>query len=89
MSGPSGERMEADGVAEPGAGLPMHVHFLQKEAARVIRGRLGHHVLGGEPEDRVTVGRCGESLGITLCHRHCAGRGDGLRPAEPVANRQY
>ena len=28
----------------------MHVHYLQEEAARVIRGRLGYQVLGGEPQ---------------------------------------
>jgi quercetin dioxygenase-like cupin family protein len=48
--GPDGERMNADGVAQPGAGPPMHVHYLQEEAARVVRGRLGHQVAGGEPQ---------------------------------------
>jgi len=48
--GPDGERAGADGVAQPGAGPPMHVHFLQEEAARVISGRLGYQVLGGEPQ---------------------------------------
>ena len=50
MPGPAGERMEADGVAQPGAGPPMHVHYFQEEAARVTRGRLGHQVPGGEPQ---------------------------------------
>ena len=48
--GPDGERLGADGVAQPGAGPPMHVHYLQEETARVVRGRLGHQVLGGEPQ---------------------------------------
>jgi quercetin dioxygenase-like cupin family protein len=48
--GPDGERLGTDGVAQPGAGPPMHVHYLQEEAARVVRGRLGHQVLGGEPQ---------------------------------------
>jgi quercetin dioxygenase-like cupin family protein len=48
--GPDGERVGADGVARPGAGPPMHVHYLQEEAARVVRGRLGYQVLGGEPQ---------------------------------------
>ena len=48
--GPSGLRAGADGVARPGAGPPMHVHYLQDEAARVVRGRLGYQVLGGEPQ---------------------------------------
>ena len=31
-----------------GAGAPMHVHYLQEEAARVVSGRLGYLVPGGE-----------------------------------------
>jgi quercetin dioxygenase-like cupin family protein len=45
---PDGDRLEAEGVAKPGAGPPMHVHYLQEEAARVVSGRLGYQVLGGE-----------------------------------------
>ncbi len=48
--GPDGARLGADGVAQPGAGPPMHVHYLQEEAARVVRGKLGYQVLGGEPQ---------------------------------------
>ena len=48
--GPEGERALADGVAKPGAGPPMHVHYLQEEAARVISGRLGYQVSGSEPQ---------------------------------------
>jgi len=48
--GPDGERAGADGVAKPGAGPPMHVHHLQEEAARVLSGRLGYQILGGEPQ---------------------------------------
>lgn len=43
---PDGDRIEVEGVAEPGAGPPMHVHYLQEEAARVVAGRLGYQVLG-------------------------------------------
>ena len=39
--------IEVDGTARPGAGPPMHVHFLQEESARVVRGRVGYQVLGG------------------------------------------
>jgi mannose-6-phosphate isomerase-like protein (cupin superfamily) len=49
-SGPDGDRALADGVAQPGAGPPMHVHYKQEEAARVIKGRLGYQVLGQEPK---------------------------------------
>ena len=44
--GPEGERVLAEGLARPGAGPPMHVHYLQDEAARVVKGRLGYQVLG-------------------------------------------
>ena len=37
--GPDGERLPADGVAQPGAGPPMHVHYLQEEAVRVVKFR--------------------------------------------------
>ena len=47
--GPDGEQAEAEGVAQPGAGPPMHVHYLQEEAARVVSGRVGYQVLGEEP----------------------------------------
>jgi quercetin dioxygenase-like cupin family protein len=48
--GPGGLRAEAEGVAQPNAGPPMHVHYLQDEAARVVTGRLGYQVLGQEPQ---------------------------------------
>ena len=44
--GPAGVRAGADGIAQPGAGPPMHVHYLQEEAVRVVRGRLGYQLLG-------------------------------------------
>jgi mannose-6-phosphate isomerase-like protein (cupin superfamily) len=44
-----GERMEIEGTARPGAGPPMHVHYLQDEVVRVVRGRFGYQVLGGPP----------------------------------------
>jgi mannose-6-phosphate isomerase-like protein (cupin superfamily) len=46
----AGDRVDADGVAQPGAGPPMHVHYLQEEAARVVTGRMGYQVLGQEPK---------------------------------------
>jgi mannose-6-phosphate isomerase-like protein (cupin superfamily) len=45
---PDGDRVDVDGVAQPGAGPPMHVHYLQDEAARVVSGRMGYQVLGQE-----------------------------------------
>lgn len=47
---PGGDRADAEGFARPGAGPPMHVHYRQDEAVRVVSGRLGHQVLGGEPQ---------------------------------------
>ncbi len=53
-----GLRADAEGFAQPGAGAPMHVHYLQEEAVRVVRGRLGYQSPGGpeqfaEPGDLV------------------------------------
>jgi quercetin dioxygenase-like cupin family protein len=48
--GPDGDRVEAEGFAQPGAGPPMHVHYLQEEAARVVTGRLGYQVLGQDAQ---------------------------------------
>jgi quercetin dioxygenase-like cupin family protein len=47
---PEGDRVEAEGFAQPGAGPPMHVHYLQEEAARVVAGRMGYQLLGREPQ---------------------------------------
>jgi quercetin dioxygenase-like cupin family protein len=48
--GPNGERLGVEGIAQPGAGPPMHVHYLQEEAARVVRGRMGYQVGAGPPQ---------------------------------------
>jgi quercetin dioxygenase-like cupin family protein len=48
--GPEGERADVEGAAKPGAGPPMHVHYLQDEGVRVISGRIGYQVLGGAPQ---------------------------------------
>ena len=45
----SGDRIEVDGVARPGAGPPMHVHYLQEERVQVVTGRVGFQV-AGQPE---------------------------------------
>lgn len=46
-NGPTGERALAEGIAQPGAGPPMHVHHLQDEAVQVVSGRLGYQILNG------------------------------------------
>jgi mannose-6-phosphate isomerase-like protein (cupin superfamily) len=45
-----GDRIEAEGRARPGAGPPMHVHYLQEEAVRVVSGKVGYQLLGGEEQ---------------------------------------
>jgi quercetin dioxygenase-like cupin family protein len=45
----SGDRVDVEGVARPGAGPPMHVHYLQEERVLVVTGRAGYQV-AGEPE---------------------------------------
>ena len=47
--GASGDRIEVDGTARPGAGPPMHVHYLQEERVLVVTGRAGYQV-PGQPE---------------------------------------
>ncbi len=48
--GAGGARLQGEGVARPGAGSPMHVHYFQDEALRVVNGRLGYQVLGQEAQ---------------------------------------
>jgi len=45
----NGDRIEVDGTARPGAGPPMHVHYLQEERVLVVTGRVGYQV-PGQPE---------------------------------------
>jgi len=42
VPGPTGERVEGENVASPGAGPPMHVHHHQDEVFHVQRGRIGY-----------------------------------------------
>jgi quercetin dioxygenase-like cupin family protein len=41
-----GDRLEVENVVAPGAGPPMHIHRLQKEAVTVEQGRLGYRRAG-------------------------------------------
>lgn len=43
-----GEYLEARNSVSPGAGPPMHVHYLQEEGLTVERGTMGYQVLGEE-----------------------------------------
>ena len=44
--GRDGDRLLVDGTTEPGAGPPMHVHWLQTETLRVESGRIGYAIAG-------------------------------------------
>jgi len=50
VPGSTGERLEGDARVAPGAGPPMHVHFLQDECFTVVRGRIGVQRAGHPPE---------------------------------------
>lgn len=50
VPGPDGERVEGENRVSPGAGPPMHVHFLQEEGFSVLSGRLGFQRAGSPPE---------------------------------------
>lgn len=50
VPGPAGDRVEGDALVAPGAGPPMHVHYLQDEAFTVVRGRIGFQRGGQNPE---------------------------------------
>jgi quercetin dioxygenase-like cupin family protein len=43
-----GERVVGEAHVAPGAGPPMHVHYLQEEAFTVVQGRLGFQLAGQE-----------------------------------------
>ena len=43
---PEGERLEGENEVSPGAGPPMHVHYLQEEGFTVLQGRLGYQIHG-------------------------------------------
>lgn len=43
-------RVEGEGIVQPGGGPPMHVHWMQEEGFRVVAGRMGYQLAGGEPQ---------------------------------------
>jgi quercetin dioxygenase-like cupin family protein len=50
VAGTTGDRLEGENVAQPGAGPPMHAHHLQEEVLTVRDGRLGYQRLGKPPQ---------------------------------------
>ena len=49
VPGIRGDRLEGHNIVSPGAGPPMHVHYLQEEALTVQQGRLGYQRPGEPP----------------------------------------
>src|SRR6188768_2223063 len=44
-----GGRLEVQNKVQPGAGPPMHVHFLQDESLTVVSGKIGAQIAGQPP----------------------------------------
>lgn len=40
------DRLEVENCVQPGAGPPMHVHYLQEEGLTIRSGKMGYQVLG-------------------------------------------
>jgi quercetin dioxygenase-like cupin family protein len=61
------DRLDAEMVAQPGSGPPMHVHYLQEEVVKVVSGKIGYQLLGEEPRYALE----GETLVIApgIAHR--------------------
>jgi quercetin dioxygenase-like cupin family protein len=53
-----GERVVGEALVSPGAGPPMHVHYLQEEGFTVVHGRIGFQRAGQEPQ----FGEKGETI---------------------------
>ncbi len=90
VPGVAGDRLEGENIVEPGAGPPMHLHFLQEEVFTVQEGRLGYQRLG-EPE---RFARPGETVAFRAgeAHRFWNAGDDALRctgHVEPVHNVEY
>lgn len=90
VPGANGDRVEGDAHVAPGAGPPMHVHYLQDEGFTVVRGRIGFQRGSQDPEyateGATIVFRAGES------HRFWnAGQEDLYCTAyiEPAGNAEY
>jgi len=45
----AGGMVEIENRVHPGAGPPMHVHFLQDESLTVVQGKIGGQIAGQEP----------------------------------------
>ncbi len=43
---PDGDRIIGENFVAPGSGPPMHVHWLQDEGFRVVKGKIGYQIAG-------------------------------------------
>lgn len=87
---PKGDRLEGANVTQPGAGPPMHVHYLQAEVFTVVEGRLGYQ-RRGEPEQSAGPGDT-VAFPAGVGHRFWnAGSGELHTTAfiEPAGNAEY
>ena len=89
-AGTKGERVEGETLVAPGAGPPMHVHFLQDEGFTVLRGRIGYQIAGGEAQ----FGEAGDTIVFPAGQPHRfwnAGDTDLRCTAfiEPAGNAEY
>ena len=87
---PDGERVVGDALVAPGAGPPMHVHYLQEEAFTVLHGRIGYHIAGQEP----AFAEVGETVVFPVgeAHRFWNAGKDELRCSayiKPAGNAEY
>jgi quercetin dioxygenase-like cupin family protein len=47
---PGGDKLLVENSVPPGAGPPMHTHYLQEESLTVVKGRIGYQLKGEEPQ---------------------------------------
>jgi quercetin dioxygenase-like cupin family protein len=85
-----GDRIEGENVVRPGAGPPMHVHFLQEEGFTVLESRIAYQRPGEPPRHadpgEVVVFAPGEP------HRFWNAGDGALRVSgymQPVGNAEY
>lgn len=87
---PGGDRVEGGTIVAPGAGPPMHVHYLQEEGFTVLKGRIGYQRGSGPPE----YGEAGVSI-VFLAgepHRFWNAGEDDLHCSayiQPAGNAEY
>lgn len=90
IAGRSGDRLEGENLVKPGAGPPMHVHFLQEEVLTVREGRIGYQ----RPGESEKFAGPGETVAFKPGEAHRfwnAGDGDLLCSGyvEPADNVEY